>query len=389
MKATFEKEALLLAITRSLGCVAEKFTSVIEGIFINTVGEDKCQICAYDIEKGIKTEISATVFEEGSLVINGAKLASVVKLMPSQITLETLENNVVTVSSGRSKFQLHYLPGSDFPKIPEFSPERHFTLPQNLLRKLINQTSFAISHDETRPALTGLYIEINSDKIKAVACDSFRLAIREIDTKTEIYSKTGEEELYFIIPGKTLNELSRLLEDKDEPIKFSLTRKHIIFSLKMKYGAEEKETVMFSRLVDSNYIEYERFIPKESKTFVRVERDPLEDALERASLVTEDRAQGQAKSVVKLDFTNGLLNISAISINGKFFDEIPIEKQGGDIDIGFSCKYLLDIIRGTDKPILKLALTSSLMSMVIEGEGDEDDGTKFLYLALPTKVSTK
>lgn len=386
MKATFEKEALLLAITRSLGCVAEKLTSVIEGIFINTVGDDRCQVCAYDIEKGIKTEISATVHESGSLVINGTKLASIVKMLPYEVTLTTDDNNIVTVSSGRSKFQLHYIPGNEFPKIPEFSPERNFTLSQKLLRKIINQTSFAISNDETRPALTGLYIEINSDKIKAVACDSFRLAVREIDVKTEIYSKTGEEELYFIIPGKTLTELLKLLEDKEDPIKFSLTRKHIIFSLKMKYGSEEKETVMFSRLVDSNYIEYERFIPKESKTVVRVERDPLEDALERASLVTEDRAQGQVKSVVKLNFTNGLLNISAISINGKFFDEIPIEKTGIDIDIGFACKYLIEILRGTDQPVLKLSLTSSLMSMVIEGDSDEED-SKFLYLALPTKMS--
>ena len=154
----------------------------------------------------------------------------------------------------------------------------------------------------------------------------------------------------------------------------------------MKYGSEEKETVMFSRLVDSNYIEFERFIPKESKTVVRVERDPLEDALERASLVTEDRAQGQVKSVVKLNFTNGLLNISAISINGKFFDEIPIEKTGIDIDIGFACKYLIEILRGTDQPVLKLSLTSSLMSMVIEGDSEEGD-SKFLYLALPTKMS--
>lgn len=385
MKATFEKEALLLAITRSLGCVAEKMTSVIEGIYINTVGDDRCQVCAYDIEKGIKIEISANVHEGGSLVINGSKLASIVKYMPAEVTLETGDNNVVTVSSGRSKFQLHYLPGSDFPKIPEFSPERHFELPQNTLKKIINQTAFAISHDETRPALTGLYIEINSDKMKAVACDGYRLAVREIMMKTEIYSKTGEEELYFIIPGKTITELLRLLEDKEETIKFSLTRKHIIFSLKMKYGSEEKETVMFSRLVDANYIEYQRFYPKECKTFVTVDRDALENALERASLVTEDRVQGQVKSAVKFNFTDGLLNVSAISINGKFFDEIPIEKSGADLVIGFPCKYLIEILRSTDQPVLKLSLTSALMSMLIEGESESGD-SKFLYLALPMKM---
>lgn len=386
MKATFEKEALLLAITRSLGCVAEKMTSVIEGIYVNTVGQDKCQICAYDIEKGIKIEISAKVDEPGSFVINGAKLASIVKFMPGEVTLETGENNIITVSSGRSKFQLHYLPGSDFPKIPEFSPERHFSLPQKLLRKIINQTAFAISGDETRPALTGLYIEINPDKIKAVACDSFRLAVREVNAKTDIYSKTGEEELYFIIPGKTLSELSRLLEDKDDPIKFSLTRKHIIFSLKMKYGTEEKDTVMFSRLVDANYIEYERFIPKESKTFVEIERDALEDSLERASIVTEERIVGQAKSVVRFSFKDNVLGVSALSVSGNFFDEINIEKTGNDLEIGFPCKYLIEILRATDAGLLKLSLTSSYMIMVIEGANTEDSDSKFLYLALPVKL---
>jgi DNA polymerase-3 subunit beta len=142
---------------------------------------------------------------------------------------------------------------------------------------------------------------------------------------------------------------------------------------------------MFSRLVDANYIEYERFIPKESKTFVTIGRDALEDALERASLVTEDRIQGQVKSVVKFNFEENTLHISAVSINGKFFDEIPIEKTGGDIEIGFACKYLIEILRGTDQPVLKLSLTSSLMSMIIEGENNDEE-TKFLYLALPMKM---
>ncbi|MBO4213180.1 MAG: hypothetical protein J5894_03595, partial [Clostridia bacterium] len=161
MKVTFSKDALLLAITRSLGCVSsDKTMGSIEGIYLGTTSQSECMICAYDYEKGLKTYISAEVEQSGTMVINGTKLASIVKFMPGNITIETSENGTATISSGKSKFQLYYISGENFPPIPELSPDRFFTLPQNVLRKLINQTSFAISHDESRPVLTGLYFEV-------------------------------------------------------------------------------------------------------------------------------------------------------------------------------------------------------------------------------------
>jgi DNA polymerase-3 subunit beta len=185
---------------------------------------------------------------------------------------------------------------------------------------------------------------------------------------------------------KTVAELSKLLEDKDEPIQFSLTRKHALFYFGMKCGSEDKEAVLFSRLIDVPYIEYRRFIPKESKTFVEIERDALEDSLERASIVTEERIVGQAKSVVRFSFKDNVPGVSALSVSGNFFDEINIEKTGNDLEIGFPCKYLIEILRATDAGLLKLSLTSSYMIMVIEGANTEDSDSKFLYLALPVKL---
>ena len=156
--------------------------------------------------------------------------------------------------------------------------------------------------------------------------------------------------------------------------------------MKMKYGDEERDTTLFSRLIDQMYLEYERFIPKESKTFVTVDRKELSDALERAALVTEDRIQGQAKSVVKLSFEDQMLNVSAISINGKVFDGIQVEKDGPDLLIGFDCKKLLDILGGADDEMIKLSLTSPLMSMIVEGADAEEKDTKFLYLAIPMRM---
>jgi len=387
MKVTFSKDALLLAITRSLGCVSsDKTMGSIEGIYLATTSQSECMICAYDYEKGLKTYISAEVEQSGTMVINGTKLASIVKFMPGNITIETSENGTATISSGKSKFQLYYISGENFPPIPELSPDRFFTLPQNVLRKLINQTSFAISHDESRPVLTGLYFEVTAGRVRVVSCDSFRLAIRDVNIDTKLTSKTGEEEFRFILPGKTVNEIVRLIDDKDEDIKFSLTRKRVIISMNMKYGDEERETTMFSRLIDQMYLEYERFIPKESKTFVTVDKRELSDALERAALVTEDRIQGQAKSIVKLSFEGQMLNVFAESINGKVYNEIQVEKEGPDLLIGFDCKKLLDIMSGCDDETVKLSLTSALMSMVVEGADTEEKNTKFLYLAIPMKM---
>lgn len=387
MKVTFSKDALLLAITRSLGCVSsDKTMGSIEGIYLGTTSSNECMICAYDYEKGLKTYISAEVEQSGTMVINGTKLASIVKFMPGNITIETSENGTATISSGKSKFQLYYISGENFPPIPELSPDRFFTLPQNVLRKLINQTSFAISHDESRPVLTGLYFEVTAGRVRVVSCDSFRLAIRDVNIDTKLTSNTGEEEFRFILPGKTVNEIVRLIDDKDEDIKFSLTRKRVIISMMMKYGDEERETTLFSRLIDQMYLEYERFIPKESKTFVTVDRRELSDALERAALVTEDRIQGQAKSIVKLSFEGQMLNVFAESINGKVYNEIQVEKEGPDLLIGFDCKKLLDIMSGCDDETIKLSLTSALMSMVVEGADTEEKNTKFLYLAIPMKM---
>lgn len=386
MKVTFQKEELLTAITRSLGCVvSERTHSAVDGILLNTLGGGACQITAYDFEKGIRTNINAEAESEGSMVVDGARFASIIKFMPGNITVETSDNNVATITSGRSKFQIGVFPGDEFQQMPVISPDRSFEITQKALKNIINQTSFAVSTDDSRPALTGLYLEVTPDKLTAVACDSYCLAVRELNLNTKLYSKSGETRFSFILPLRTVNELLRLLEDGDGIIRFDLTRKNVIMTFDFKVGKEQKTNILQSRLIDTAYIEYDRFIPKESKTFVTLSKTQLEEALSRASLVTEDKIAGQAKSVVKFSFEDQILHLSTISVNGKVYDDISIEKQGPDLEIGFSCKYLLRILKGTDDEYLKLSLTSMLMSMIIEGASEKDDG-KFLYLALPLKM---
>ena len=386
MKVTFKKEILSLCIQRSIGCIStEKTYDIIAGILINTVSPTKCQVSAYDMEKGIKTIIDAEVAEEGSIVINGNKLLSMVRLLTDDITIETNDQGVATISSGKSKFQLHYKPGDNFPNMPEFTPDRSFTIKQKDLKYMISKTVFAVGKDEEKIVMTGLCFEVKNNKVTVVGCDSYRLAIREKALETNIQTK-GEENLKFVVPGKTMTEIEKIIEDSDELIKFALTRRHIIFSFKLKYGNELKETVLFSRIIDENYIEYNRFFNIKYKTTVVLQRSQLEDSLEKAALIAEDKVVGQTKGNVKFEIKDDYLYISAQSVNGKVFDEIAINKDGEDMVIGFSCKYLLEILRATDVDNLKLSLISPLMNMKIENGDANSEEESFIYLALPVKM---
>ena len=165
----------------------------------------------------------------------------------------------------------------------------------------------------------------------------------------------------FILPGKSLTELLKLLDTgEDSSVCIMIARKHIIFNFENK--------VFFTRMIDSNYIEYERFIPKTNRIFVKAPVDPLLRSLERASLVTE-----------------GKLALSSVSVSGRFYDEIPVEKDGDDIEIGFNCRYFIDAMKCVETDEVMLSMSTPLMSMVIEPSEKNDDDT-FIYLVLPVRM---
>ena len=181
----------------------------------------------------------------------------------------------------------------------------------------------------------------------------------------------------FIIPGKTLIELMKLLNDTDDTVSIRLTRKYVIFIL--------NNVIFFSRLIENEYIDYKRFLPKSAKTYVTIDCESFLVALERASLVTEDKTMGQAKPTLRCNFEDDMLKLSSVSVSGKLYDEIFTQKSGDDIMIGFNCRYLLEALRSCDSEKLKLSLTSPLMGMTIEPAEPMEDGS-FTFLVLPVKI---
>ncbi|MGM9648111.1 MAG: DNA polymerase III subunit beta [Eubacteriales bacterium] len=382
MKITFQKSILEAVVNDSMCSVSDKNAiPVIEGIRFKTEDDTHCSITTYDLEKGFQATVDCDVAEEGNYVINAQKLNRIIKYMPDQyITISVSANCKVVITSGLSKFELHAMEGESFPSLPDLTGEVGFTVSGNILKKMIGQIFFAIAVTDQRPVLCGALFTITNQSLKVVSCDGNRLAIREKFCSLENTDQQSEPlDSSFVVPGKTLNQLIRLISD-DDLIHIHLGRKHVIFQMDGK--------LFFSRLIDGSYIAYQRIIPGESPINVIVDRMGMISSLERASLVTEDKALGQAKSHVRCAFEDDKLKISSVSVTGSVYDEIGIQKTGDNIVIGFNCRYLLDALKAADGEKVRITLDGPLKSIVIYPVPNEDSpkDEEFLYMVSPVKM---
>lgn len=377
MKIVFEKSNLNYALTPAMSSVSSKnIIPATAGILVKTESENSVSICSYDLEKGMRTVIPANVIEEGCYVINAVKLNQIVKTLPDgEILIEVDEKCSTKISSGRSEFCIPALPGNDFPSIPELSGEIGFKLSQKTLRSMISRTLFAIAQTDQRPIYCGAYFEIKGSKLVVVSCDSYRLAYAEQNCNIETLDGTNDLDLTFIVPGKTLVELMKFMSGgEDETVTIKLARKHAVF--------EVDDLVFFTRLLEGQYIEYNRYIPKDNTIFVNIDTTDFMNSLERAALISEEKSQ--TKNFVKCSFKDNLLVITANAVSGNVYDEVMTEKEGNDIEICFTCRYLLEALRACNVDKIKLSMSAPLRAMLIEPANAEDE--KFLFVTLPTRM---
>ncbi len=380
MIITAEKNELLEATLPSIGFASNKSTiASIEGILFNTTGENTCEICAYDLEKGMKTVLDCKVEEQGCIIINCSRFIQIIKTMPDGlININTDEKTMKTViSSGKAKFELQAMTGKDFPDFPELKSDNGFIIKQCDIKSIIQKTQFAIAVNNTRPELNGMNFQIKDNKITAVSCDGNRLAVFSQISEIQNISDSNID-FNIIIPGKMISELVRFIGDSEDTLKINVARKHIMFFI--------GRFTIFTRMIDASYIDYDRFIPKSPKIEIKVNTAELQNSLERALLVTEEKQQGQLKSPVILNINNNELTVTSSSVTGRVNDEIFIDHSGDEIEIGFNCRFLYDAIRVCDCERVKISLTSPLMGMTVERE-NEEEGKKLLLLILPVRLN--
>ena len=378
MKAYFDQSDLAEAVNSAMYCVSTRNTiAAVECILIRCE-EGRAILSSFDLEKGITIVIPAEVEEHGACVLNAQNLNSIIRLMPSgKVSLEVNENFRAKVSSGKSEFEINSLNPVEFPTIPDLPTGAGFNIKQGDMKSMIAQTLFAVAQNDARATFNGALFKINGKRITTVGCDSYRLAVRE--KVCELENKTDSElDIKFIIPGRTLSELLKLLSDPDEDVNISINQKQALFRFR------EKNTIFYTRLIEGEYIDYERIIPKNSSIFVDIDRASFETSLSRASLVSDD-STGKNRSFAKCFFHDNCLEISSISTSGKVRDEIVTSHDGADIEIGFNCRYLMEALKASNSTALHLSMSSPFISMVIEPiEINEND--KFLFLVLPIKM---
>lgn len=363
---TCEKQEILEGISIVQKAITGKSTMpILEGIYIKTNEMDSSlTMIGSDMDVSIQTTVKANIQEAGSIVIDAKIFGEIIRKLPnSTIKIETMENQVIRITCEKSVFDVVYMNTNEFPELPEINEDLKISVNQNILKNMIKGTSFAIAQDETRPILQGILFEVKNRNLNLVALDGYRLAIKNEFLDSDI-------EIEVVIPGKTLNEVSKILEDVDDIVDITFTNNHILFNL--------EKTKIISRLLEGKFINYNSLLPQEHRLLVTVNRQELQNSIERASLMAKE---GNT-NLIKLDIQQDNLIISSNSQLGKVREEISIKLQGEEIQIAFNSRYLLDVLKNMEDDEVIMKMTSSISPCVIE----EKDNENAKYLVLPVRL---
>jgi DNA polymerase-3 subunit beta len=381
MKINFNRQSISDSISPLMSTVSNKSTKpAVEGILIDAKEDGTCILTTFDEEKGMRITVEAEVEEAGTYIINAQKFAQTLRVMEGEtVTLTVNDMLQACISSGKSNHRMNALPGSDYPAIPRLITEDGFMIGQAVLKNILSKVSCAMAVNNIRPELNGCYINVQSGKLLAVACDGSKLAKCSAETDIENKSEGSQDMKFsFIIPTKTVGELCKLLRDDErESVVIYMTRKNIVFRI--------GDIIFFSRLIEAQYIDYDRIIMTQHPISVNLDRARMIAALERAALVTEDKIQGRIGSHVKLSFEGDLLKISADSTLGSTYDELSIEHEGGDLVIAFNNRFLLESLRASDCESVKFSMSSMHTSINIE-PSEKVDGKEELFMLLPIRM---
>lgn len=307
--------------------------------------------------------------QTGGIVLNAKFFSEIVKKLPmDSVEIEVINLQQTIIRSGMAEFNLNGLDPDEYPHLPQIEEENVFSLPANLLKSLIRQTVFAVSTSETRPILTGVNWQVEADKLICTATDSHRLAMRT--TSIEI---ANTDAVNAVIPGKSLIELSKTLDDSSDPVNIVITGNQILFKF--------KHLLFFSRLLEGNYPDTSRLIPAEHKTQIVLHSKDFLHAIDRASLLT----RGERNNVVKLaSLENRKIEISSTTPEiGTVVEQLQCESiDGEELKISFSAKYMMDALKALEGTQIVIHFTGAMRPFIIRSV--EDDS--ILQLILPVRT---
>ncbi|HCA30034.1 MAG TPA: DNA polymerase III subunit beta [Ruminococcaceae bacterium] len=358
------KQALVDAVGNVGHAVSGKSTlPALEGILLNAAGTS-LSLAGYDLDMGITTNIEADVREPGSIVLSARLFGDIVRRLPDESVFVSVDEKLATtIRCGKSEFTIMGISASEYPEIPAVSDGVGFTIPQNTMKSMIRQTLFAVAQTDNRPVHTGIQFELENNMLRLVSVDGSRLAMRCEQIQSQ-------ESLQFVIPGKTLGEVLKLLSEEETPMSLAVGRRHVVLEI--------DGYAVISRLLDGEFLPYNKAIPQQVSTSIKVKTRELIGAVERASLVINDRI----KSPLICDFRDEQIILSCTTPLGSACDFIAAEIEGNTEEMGFNSRFLLEALKNTETDEVRIELNGALSPMkILPAQGDS-----FLFLVLPVRL---
>jgi DNA polymerase-3 subunit beta len=365
MKLVCSKSNLLNGVQIVSKAVSNKTTmSILECILIDA-SNGTITLTGNDMDLGIETVIEGEILEKGVIALDAKILLEIVRKLPdNDIKIVTDASYKTTITCEKAKFTIIGKSGEDFSYLPVVEKEDSIVVSQFTLKEVVRQTIFSISDNDNNKLMTGELFEINGDELKVVSSDGHRISIRKIQLKQSYSSKK------VVVPGKTLNEVSKILPGgADSLVTIYFTPKHIVF--------EFDNTVVVSRLIEGEYFNIDRMLSSDYETKVRINKKELLNCIDRATLLTKE---GERKPIV-INITDEVMELRIDSTLGSMNEDIDIEKQGKDLMIGFNPKFLIDALRVIDDEEVDLYMVNPKSPCFIKNEEKN-----YIYLILPVSL---
>lgn len=366
LRFSCEKALLQNAVNTASRAVSTKSSiPALEGLLLE--GSDHLTVSGYNMQTGIRTAVAAEIHEEGHIVINARLFGDIIRKLPDDmVVFHADEKLMVHLSCGDASFEILGLSADDYPEMPEVDDEFSVALEQKTLKAMINETSFAVSTNESRPVHTGSLFEINDQGLTMVSVDGFRLALRR-----EPLERMDGGAFRFVAPGSALNEVEKICGDTDDLIHITQGKRHLLF--------ETGDTQLICRRLEGEFLDYKNAIPRNNPLRLTVETKAMLNSLDRVSVVISEKL----KSPVRCVFDDGRVFLSAKTGNGEAKDICPVEGTGKGLEIGFNNRYLMDALRYAPAEKVRVELNTGISPCIIT---PVDDGDNFLYMVLPVRL---
>ncbi len=366
MKFICSKLNLLHGVNIVSKAVPTRTTMAILECILIDASANEIKLTANDMELGIETKIEGEILERGIIALDAKIFSEIVRKLPdNDVVIETDSSFKTTITCEKAKFNIIGKSGEDFSYIPFVERNEPVTMSQFTLKEVIRQTIFSISDNDNNKLMTGELFEIEENSLKVVSLDGHRISIRNIELKDNYHHKK------VVVPGKTLQEISKILPgNAEDNVNIFLTEKHIIF--------EFDQTTVVSRLIDGEYFKIEQMLSSDYETKVKINKRELLDCIDRATLLIKE---GDKKPII-MNITDTVMELKINSFIGSMNEDIDISKEGADILIGFNPKFFIDALRVIDEEEVTLYMVNPKAPCFIK----DDDG-KFIYLILPVNFN--